>query len=73
MISNDVKLTDVKKLLSGRFIYVRCKDARFLVTRSSFLNSCKRLGHPPFFNIEYDERKIMIEEVNQYLHAGIFT
>lgn len=63
-------LVDVKGLLSGRTIYVRCGEARFKITRQSFNNTMKNIHRTTEFMIEYNEREILIERVDQLLHSG---
>lgn len=62
-----LKFTEVRQLLKGRRIHVRCNDIRFVVSRASFEHSCYMLLPKSAlrFTVEYNEGKIFIESVSQ--------
>ena len=61
----NVPLSELKQMLPGKLIFVRCNDARFIITKSAFRGTIKALKVTPTFDIDVNERFILIESVNQ--------
>jgi len=65
MESQKVTKSEMKNLLPGRLLYVRNGDIRFLITKQSFYKSTGHINSKMLFTIEFDERKILLENTLQ--------
>jgi len=71
-MTQELTLPEIRKVLTGRQIYSRCNDLRFKITRTVFERSIKSINskkEKTTFIVEVDEKKVLIESVNQNLYT----